>query len=181
MTRWLFLLLAIAFCLAAPAQAANMHILGWVERVTLEPWSFTVKAKLDSGAKTSSLHAENIQLFERDDKQWVRFVLEVEDEDADKMRRLEVERPLLRHIRIKRHGVKNQRRAVVTMTVCINGRLHDGEFSLTDRDKFNYPVLLGRSFLKDFAVIDPGATFLSKPTCPEPAGGVSPNPKGTSE
>lgn len=68
--------------LAAPAvaQAANDEVFGWVEKATIEPWGVMVKAKLDSGALTSSMHAENIETFERDDEEWVRFDVEVEDE-----------------------------------------------------------------------------------------------------
>jgi hypothetical protein len=48
------------------------------------------------------------------------------------------------------------------LTVCKNGKDYEAEFNLVDRSKFNYPVLLGRSFLKDVALVDANATFLFK-------------------
>ncbi len=157
---------------APPSVAANetppdesKHIVGWVERVTVVPIGFPVKAKLDTGARTSSIHAEDIERFERDGEKWVRFTIAVEDPD-DVVRRTRLERPLFRNVRIKDHDDVSDRRAVVELGFCIDGRSERAQFTLADRSRFIYPVLLGRRFLADRYVIDPAKTFEASPTCP---------------
>ena len=158
------------------------RIMGWVENVYFPPTYTKLKAKLDSGAKTSSIDARDITPFEKDGDEWVRFTIEREGRKAyvDKDGRshpekpavkLTFERPVERMVRIKRHKRKSARRYVVTIPIYIGGREHQAEFSLTNRHKFIYPVLLGRRFLKDVALVDPGKTFLAtvEPPSPEDA------------
>jgi hypothetical protein len=73
---------------------------------------------------------------------------------------------------IKQHGKGSSQREVVTMVLCKNGKDYETEFTLVDRSNFSYPVLLGRSFLKDTALVDAGSTFLFKADtdpCKKPA------------
>ena len=167
--RWLLLLaVALAGAQGAFAQDAEppaRQIMGWVESVRLEPWGFRFRARMDTGAKTSSMSARKIELFEKDDERWVRFVFDYREDRGSKNRHVTIERPVLRMVRIKRHGDKVQERPVVQMDLCINGQVHPEEFSLIDRTNLNYPVLLGRDALKDIALIDPAATFLTRPDC----------------
>lgn len=133
--------------------------MGWLESVFLLPWNLRLTAKLDTGAKTSALHANNIQRFNRDGREWVRFTLEGDDDDE---KTVVVERPLERTVYIKERHKGASKREVVTLTVCKNGREYQTEFTLVDRSNFNYPLLLGRSFLSGAAVVDAGETFLFK-------------------
>lgn len=170
-----FLTAALAFaCLGWPlsSYSDNKSIMGWIEYVNLHPLEFRVKAKLDTGAKTSSMHAEDIELFKRDGDTWVRFTFEAKHYDPhkkgeSKLRRVTLERKRVRNVIIKRHNVKYQERPVVKMTLCINGKLHTEQFSLIDRSRFLYPVLLGRKALKDIALVDSGETFLTSGICIE--------------
>lgn len=160
---------AIIFSLASlfivtPAQAGEAP-LGWVERVVMEPDAIPVKAKLDTGARTSSLHAEDIALFDRDDRKWVRFRFSVTDAD-DKQREVTLERPRVRRVRIKEHEGEYDRRPVVEMTFCLGAERYTEEFTLVDRSRFIYPVLLGRRFLSKVAPVSAGDTFTRKPSCP---------------
>ena len=134
-----------------------------------------LKAKLDTGAKTSSIHARNIERYTKNEKQWVRFELQVKGRDAyvDKSGKahaaiseqtVRVEKPLSRVVKIKRHKQTSIERPVVKMTLVLADHEHEVEFTLTDRSKFIYPVLLGRRFLKDVALVDPGKTFLTSNT-----------------
>ena len=143
---------------------ANRTVAGWVERVKLAPWGDTLKAKLDTGAKTSSINALDIERFERDDDDWVRFTLDYETV-AGESREHRIERPVVRNIRIKEHEGENDRRAVVMLSFCFAGQIHSAQFSLVDRSKFIYPVLLGRRFLETATLIDPSATFITQPSC----------------
>lgn len=133
-------------------------VMGWLETVFLEPWHRRVTAKLDSGAKTSSLHADNVEHFTRNSRPWVRFSLV--DIESRQLPTVVVERELVRTALIKSHQNESSKRDVVMMTVCKNGRDYEEEFNLVDRSNFNYPVLLGRSFLKDLALVDANATFV---------------------
>jgi len=161
---------AIVVLLSLPglAQAgvrAPKMILGWLETTQLMTSGMRIKTKLDVGAKTSSMQATNIERFERDGKPWVRFDFTDEDVDTEVERTLRLEGPLVREVVIKRHGAPNVTRPVVTQEFCLYNQLYRTEFSLTDRGKFNYSILLGRSFLARVALVDPSETFMSRPAC----------------
>lgn len=140
-------------------------ILGWLETTELPESGMRVKTKLDVGAKTSSMQATNIERFERDGKPFIRFDFSDEDVDTEKARTIRLEGPLVREVVIKRHGAPNVTRPVVTQDFCLYNQIYRAEFSLTDRGKFNYSILLGRSFLSQVALIDPSETFMSRPDC----------------
>ncbi len=163
MRKTIPLLTAFLGLLAAPAPAAagERDLFGWVERVVLVEAGFELKAKLDTGAETSSLDAVDIRRFRRGGESWVRFTVE----DPDSGDEVRLERPLLRRVRIKRHEGESQRRPVVELTVCIGEHERRLEFSLIDRSEFIYPVLLGRSALAGIAVVDPDETFIHDPDC----------------
>jgi hypothetical protein len=133
-------------------------VMGWLESVFFRPWNIRMTAKLDTGANTSSLHAERIERFSRNGEKWVRFTLG----RGDDHKKLVVERPVIRMANIKQHGKGSSQREVVKMMLCKNGREYETEFTLVDRSNFTYPVLLGRSFLKDNALVDAGSSFLFK-------------------
>ena len=140
-------------------------ILGWVEYVELQPWGFRTKAKLDTGAKTSSLHAENIERFERDGKEWASFEFVFKEEKNSKRRRVTIEAPIVRNVLIKRHKSKTQSRPVVMLNICIDNEVYKTQFSLIDRSRFIYPILLGRRLLKEAAIVDADRTFLGSEHC----------------
>ena len=81
---------------ASMAMADDDQVFGWVEKATLQPWDIEVKAKLDSGALTSSLDARDIEMFEQDDEEWVRFRLKLEDQGSGDVFSDQIERPLYR-------------------------------------------------------------------------------------
>lgn len=160
-------LLALLGAASDPSLAAESSVskpppgervtMGWLESVFFRPWNVRMTAKLDTGANTSSLHAERLERFTRDGRKWVRFTV-VKSPD----KKYVVERPVVRTANIKQHGKGSAQREVVTMMLCKNGREYDTEFTLVDRSNFSYPVLLGRSFLKHAALVDAGETFLFK-------------------
>lgn len=136
------------------------QVVGWVETVKVYPGGITVKAKVDSGAKTSSLDCECITPFKRDGKDWLSF--SVKNHQGDIVR---LEKPVMRIARIKRHFGQEQVRYVVKLGICLGSTYREAEVTLVDRTGFNYPLLVGRNFLGDDFLIDPSATFLNKPDC----------------
>ncbi len=147
---------------ASGEQPEQRIILGYVERIWFHDGELSVKAKLDTGAKTSSLDARNIELFEEKGKRWARFEFWTRDKETPFIK---MEQRVKRFVRIKRHRTQYQRRAVVELPFCLAGRMQLGEFTLIDRKRFIYPVLLGRQVLKKRALVDAGATFLGGYNC----------------
>ncbi len=161
-----FLCLVFRSLLPSFADAREPLQLGWLERIRLDPWDIVAKAKLDTGAKTASIHATDIQRFDKGGAKWVRFKLALDHRDP-KSETFLVERPLEREVTIKLRGTKNNARPTVKLGFCLGGRRFEANFTLVNRRKFNYPVLLGRRFLADLAIIDPAARYNSTPTCPK--------------
>ena len=157
----LALLLCLLTVFAPPTQARGTH--GWVEFVELhldgEP--LRVKAKLDTGAKSSSLDATDITPFDRDGQHWVRFRPSRSGLDEAPL----VEQPVVRYVRIKRHSGPYDRRPVIRLPLCLGDELRTVEVNLTDRGRFIYPLLLGRKALAGLAVVDPARTYLRAPRC----------------
>lgn len=162
--RWFApLLLLVGLCTAHAEE--DEHTLpptyGWLEWAALEPGHVLMRAKLDTGARTSSLSAVDIERFERDGFDWVRFVVPISADDGitGGAQRVPMELPLQREARIKRHGARASRRPVVHVELCLGGHKFTTPVTLTDRSRFNYPLLLGRSALRGRAVIDVDQTY----------------------
>ncbi|HET8806934.1 MAG TPA: ATP-dependent zinc protease, partial [Methylophaga sp.] len=141
----------------APPSVDDKIILGRTEWLWLEAVNRVFRARVDSGATTSSLSARNIVEFERDGKKWVRFNM-VPDDDVDDS--YEVEAPLVRIARIRQASSEEvDRRPVVELTIKIGEFTDNAEFTLTDRTSMTYPILLGREFLRDIALIDVAKSY----------------------
>jgi hypothetical protein len=141
---------------AEESKVAQRVVMGWLETVFLEPYGLQVTAKLDTGAKTSSVNASHIEHYRREGKEWVRFSFAT---SASK-KALILEKPLERQAKIKERTSRSTIRDVVLLVICKNGRQFETEFTLNDRSNFNYPLLLGRSFLEHVALVDSSETFL---------------------
>ena len=163
---YLLLVLLLAAVAFAPPQQAHARdpsktIFGYVERVIISSSGFSLKAKLDTGAETSSLDAHNIQRFRRGDARYVRF--DVRDPKTGEF--VTLERPLARTVRIKEHDAPSKRRPVVKMWICLGHLTQQVEVSLTSRSEFIYPLLIGRSAMRGSVIVDPDLTFTSKARC----------------
>ena len=165
-------LLAGGFLLLSGVTAVHAEedpsVYGWVERSTLEPWGVEVKTKLDSGALTSSLDARDIETFDKNDEEWVRFRLELTDEASGEAFEEQVELPLYRDVRVRGAGGRDER-PVVLMKICIGDTVYEEQFSLRDREKMLYPLLLGRRTIGHLGLLDVTRTFLVEPECGEGA------------
>ncbi len=133
-------------------------IIGELEEVYLPIHKIGLKARIDTGASTTSVHALDIVAFERDGKKWVRFDMP----DRLGVRRT-IKRPIERSVRIKRHGMESQERYVVKMRLNLSSVSKFVEVSLTDRTNYKYPVLIGRNYLTDGIIVDVSKRFTKKP------------------
>lgn len=141
-----------------PIQKDSKIILGNYEYVYIPSEKLKLKAKIDTGATTTSLHAINIKAFERDGKKWVKFTLENEKGEL-----INKALPISRIVYIKRHGAKNQKRYVVQMRINVANSSQLVDVTLTDRSKFSYPVLIGKNFLTGMVLVDVSKKFTQEP------------------
>ncbi|TDG13413.1 hypothetical protein E2F43_07675 [Seongchinamella unica] len=136
--------------MATTAGAMHLPIIGEVEWVLVEPVGLRLEARIDTGAETTSIHAENIQLLEKEGRRYVRFDLE----DPESGERLPQELRLRRQVLIKQHDDEPERRYVVRMWLTLGEMRHRVDVTLSDRDVFEFPLLVGRNFLLDAAIVD---------------------------
>lgn len=161
-----FLLFTIPLCLAvAPCARADLpKRIGWVEMARIHPGNMLFATKLDTGAKSSSINAHDIEHFDRDGEKWVRFQVK-----NRKGRMMTLERPLVRDVIIKRHEGQKEERPVVMLGICIGRDYVETPVSLRDRTGFLYPLLAGRTFIAGNFAIDPRRKFTVDPECEETA------------
>ena len=154
---------------SAWSDSLDLQILGWIENAFLPDPGLALKAKLDTGAETSSLDARILKKFRKAGKRWVRFAVT----DRDSGEEFVMVRERVRTIGVVQHDGSRQTRPVVMLEICIADQLLKTEVSLIDRSEFNYSLLLGRSALASFALVDAGNSFLSKPDCESPRTGAA--------
>ncbi|MDA0116994.1 ATP-dependent zinc protease family protein [Vibrio sp. T11.5] len=149
----------------APVKLASTPsqelVLGEIERVSIDSIKQTFDSRIDTGAATSSLNAVDIEQFERNGKNWVRFHL------SDGVTPLDdtnwIEAPIIRFVKIRQStNDETERRAVVELWVRL-GTIHEKtQFTLADRSQMTHPVLLGREFIRDIAVVDVSKKYVQK-------------------
>jgi len=132
-------------------------LLGEAEWVWLDAAAQAFKTRIDTGADTSSISAAEITIFERDRKKWVSFYIS----HRDIRERIQIKAPLVRRVRVRQASTKEfDRRPVVLLSVRVGDQNEKAEFSLTDRSNMHYPMLLGRDFLKDIAMVDVARKYI---------------------
>ncbi|WP_252108761.1 MULTISPECIES: ATP-dependent zinc protease [unclassified Halomonas] len=159
-------------CESQPVQTSKT-VLGRSEWVGFPAIGTYLKARIDSGASTSSLSASDITRFERDGEDWVRFKLALNDEDVavERVKDEWVEAPIQRRVRIVQASGEESR-PVISLLMTLGPIRENVEFTLNDRTHLDFPVLLGRRFMMDIATIDVAQTYIhDRPEFPggEPA------------
>lgn len=112
-----------------------------------------IKAKVDSGAKTSSIHAFNISQFKRDNSPWVTF--EVHPIQNDRRTVVRCEAAVIDRRNIKSSNGTTEKRFVISTPLTIENETWDIELTLTNRDSMGFRMLLGREAMKDRMLVDP--------------------------
>ncbi|MCG6872918.1 MAG: ATP-dependent zinc protease [Gammaproteobacteria bacterium] len=142
------------------AEAGKPQVAGWVERATVWPDRVSVHAKMDTGARTSSINAANPTFFEKQGSRWVQFSLTTREHET-----IVLERPLVRIARVKRHFGKVQERPVIELDFCVGRVRRAVEVTLVDRSGLNYQLLVGRNFLEGKLLVDAGRSYVLGPAC----------------
>ena len=163
-SRSCFALAAFAAFAAAPVDggAGERQIVGYIEEVRVFPGDLPFRAKVDTGAKTSSMDVHEPAAFERDGKEWVRFTVTNNDGQSATF-----ERQVVRASKVRRSGTEKQVRYVVRLGVCLGGYFKEAEVNLNDRAGMSYRMLIGRLFLGNRFLVDASAKNLTTPNCPE--------------
>jgi hypothetical protein len=132
---------------------------GWREWVRLPGLGVgPVKAKLDTGARTSALHAFDLEEFEREGTDWVRFSIHPWQRSADDA--VTVECPVHDRRIIRSSTGHTQQRIVVRTEVELVGRTITTEVTLTRRDEMGFRMLVGREALRQGFLVDSGRSYV---------------------
>ena len=116
-----------------------------------------IKARVDSGAKTSSIHAFNIQPFKRHGESWVSF--EVHPLQGNRRTTMKCESMVIDRRIIKSSSGIKEKRYVIRTPFSLGYRVWDIELTLANRDSMGYRMLLGRQAMSDRILVDPAASF----------------------
>lgn len=142
--------------------AAQRRVLGWREWVELPDLGVrAIKAKLDTGARTSSLHAFKLRPFRRDGVDMVRF--EVHPVQRSSASTVVAEAEVCGERTVRASNGQEETRLVVSTMLSVGGERWPIEITLTRRDEMGFRMLLGRQALAGRVVVDPASSFLAAP------------------
>lgn len=137
----------------------QQQLIGWREWVVLTDFAATrIKAKVDTGAKTSALHTYYVTPFERDGQPWVRFGLHPLQGRNDNS--IACEAPVKDRRQVTDSGGHKEWRFVIETTITLKDRQFTVEVTLTDRENMRFRMLLGRSALRQGYVVDSAKSFV---------------------
>jgi len=147
----------------AGTQDGTQYVtVGRVEKVYVPAVDSIFKARMDTGAETSSIDAKIIEIEKKKDGDRI-VTFSIADENGDQKI---LEERVARTVRIKTKEGGYIRRPVIRMTFCIGGREIDEEVNLSERTHFLYQVLIGRNTMtKGELIVNPAKTFMTNPVC----------------
>ncbi len=151
-------------------ESSSLITIGWREWIMLpELTGIPIKAKIDSGARTSALHAFFIEPYTLDDQLFVKFLIHPYQKKLDVQ--IECHAPVVDQRLVSDSGGHKEKRYVIEREFVVGDQSFRAELTLTDRDSMLFRMLLGRNVLKNRYSVDSGSSFLLGGTSKKPAGG----------
>lgn len=137
----------------------RLTLVGWREWTSLPdlgiPW---IKAKVDTGARSSALHAFELDTVEQEDRLYARFSIHPIQNDSDTVLRCIA--PIIDQRTVTDSGGHRELRYVIESSVTLAGTSWPVEFTLTNRENMKFRMLLGRTAMRGRLLVDPSQSFL---------------------
>ncbi|GLR76958.1 MULTISPECIES: ATP-dependent zinc protease family protein [Aliivibrio] len=134
-------------------------IVGWRESLSLPELGIKlIKAKVDTGAKTSCLHAFKVEPFTKDGEDWVRFWIHPEKRNNDFVQICEAK--IFDQRSVKSSSGQEEMRYVIKTMIRLAGQEWPVQITLSNRETMVFRMLLGRTSMQDRIVVDPSSSYL---------------------
>jgi len=139
-------------------KVSNLPVIGWREWVGLPDFGIeAIKVKVDTGARSSSLHAFDLHEFTREDEKWVRFKVHPVQRRRDVT--VEIEARILEYRSVRSSSGKATKRPVIVTQLKLLGITWPVELTLASRDKMGFRMLLGREAFRGRFLVDAGNSY----------------------
>lgn len=141
-------------------EHGRLPIIGWREWVDLPDLGIkNIKAKVDTGARSSSLHAFDVEEFEKNGDKWVKFNVHPEQRNNDI--EIATESKILEYRSVRSSSGKASLRPVIVTAVALLGIQWPVELTLANRDEMGFRMLLGREAYRGRFLVDAGRSYFS--------------------
>lgn len=137
----------------------TLEIIGWREFVGLPEFGVeAIKVKVDTGARTSSIHVSEVRTYIRKGKEYAHFVIHPKQRSA--FPAIETKAEIVEHRKVTSSNGHASVRPVIMATITIGAVEKEIELTLVNRDMMGFRMLLGREAIKGGFLVDPGKSFL---------------------
>ena len=135
------------------------NVLGWREWLSLPELGVDkIKAKIDTGARTSAIHAFDVQLDDSSAEKIVKFKIHPIQDNIDYV--IECSAPLIDEREVRDSGGHSEMRYVIETAITLGDKVIKAEVTLTNRDSMGFRMLVGRTAINGLFLVDPAGSYL---------------------